>query len=61
MVKEHGLNIVKANKTLVCRSPEIRVNACRSGFDNDATIIEKILTRIIGGPLKLPKNDLRSF
>lgn len=61
MLKEHRLTVFKANKTLVCRSPETRVNASHGGFDNDVTIIEKTLTRITGAPLKLPINDLRAF
>lgn len=61
MLKEHRLNIIKANKTLVCRGPETRVNASHGGFDNDITIIEKTLTRITGAALKLPVNDLRGL
>ncbi len=60
MEKAHRLNIVKANKALVCRTPETRINTSHGSFDNDIAIIEKTLSRILGGPLLLPVNDLRT-
>lgn len=54
------LTVLDADKVLAAR-PDRRIAAGHGSFDNDVEVVGRSLTRIIGGPLASPLDDLRGF
>ncbi|WP_371228649.1 hypothetical protein ACAW63_21740 [Pseudomonas sp. QE6] len=48
-------------KVLTCRSPRVEIAAAHGCFDNAVDILTRTLTRITGGALAMPVDDLRGF
>jgi len=60
LLSDGRLGVLDADKVLVAQ-PDRRISAGHGSFDNDLEVVGRTLTRIVGGPLVNPPDDLRGF
>ncbi|QRY78117.1 peptidase C1 [Pseudomonas sp. PDNC002] len=61
LVQGKQIQLLEGAKVATCLSPRVDIAAAHGCFDNAVDIITRTLTRITGGPLAMPVDDLRGY